>query len=262
MKQLKKSLDLSAGKYQQANIEIKKLKQQIARGITPQIEGLLEEDNLLAKLKELFPQDRFEHPGKGGDIIQFVFTQGEQIGIIVYECKKVKNFDRKHIEQAKLARRQRNADFAILVTNAFPSKKQYYFVEKTVFVISPISLEPIIQTLRDSLVRINMLRLSNEAKSKAVQKVYDYLASNEYSNKVNDMANQLMDLGRELKTEILSHRRVWEKRYQIYSTLYNDVGMIDHRLRSLTKGLSGKKPVLLPPPPKEYIDIEELQKAK
>ena len=262
MKQLKKSLDLSAGKYQQANIEIKKLKQQIAKGITPQIEGLLEEDTLLAKLKELFPQDRFEHPGKGGDIIQFVVAQGEQIGVIVYECKKVKNFDRKHIEQAKLARRQRNADFAILVTNAFPSKKQYYFVEKTVFVISPVSLEPITQTLRDSLVRINMLRLSNEAKSKAVQKVYDFLASNEYSNKVNDMASQLMDLGKDLKTEILSHRRVWEKRYQIYSTLYNDVGMIDHRLRSLTKGLSGKKLVLLPPPPKEYLDIEELKKAK
>ncbi len=261
MAQLQNSLKLSANKYQQANAEIRRLREQIAKGITPQIEGLLEEDILLTKLKELFPQDKFEHPGKGGDIIQFVFEQGQQIGIIVYECKKVKCFDKKHIEQAKKARRLREADFAVLVTNAFPSKKQYYFVEKTVFVISPISLEPITQTLRDSLVRIFMLRLSNEAKSKAVQKVYDYLSSNEYSNKVNDISNQLLDLGKELKAEVVSHKRVWERRYNLYSTLFNDIGAIDHKLRSLIKGLTSNKPILLPAPQKQYIDIEELQKA-
>lgn len=259
MNQLEKSLKLSADKYQRANEEIKKLKEQIQKGITPQIEGLLEEDKLLAKLQELFPQDKFEHPGKGGDIIQFVIEQGQQIGKIVYECKKVKNFDKKHIDQAKTARRIREADFAVLVTNVFPSKKQHYFVEKTVFVISPISLEPITQTLRDSLVRIFMLRLSNEAKSKAVQQVYNYLSSTEYSNKVNDLASQLMDLGKELKTEILSHKRVWEKRYKTYRSLYIDIGVIDHKLRTLIKGLPGGKTLQLPTPPKQFIDIEELQ---
>jgi hypothetical protein len=259
MNQLEKSLKLSADKYQQASAEIKKLKEQIQKGITPQIEGLLEEDKLLAKLHELFPQDKFEHPGKGGDIIQFVIEQGQQIGKIVYECKKVKNFDKKHIDQAKTARRIREADFAVLVTNVFPSKKQYYFVEKTVFVINPISLEPITQTLRDSLVRIFMLRLSSEAKSKAVQQVYAYLSSNEYSNKVNDLASQLMDLGKELKTEILSHKRVWEKRYKSYRSLYIEIGVMDHKLRSLINGLPGTKDLQLPAPPKQFIDIQELQ---
>lgn len=259
MAQLEKSLKLSAEKYQQANAEIKKLKEQIQKGTTPQIEGLLEEDRLLAKLRELFPQDRFEHPGKGGDIIQFVIEQGQQIGVIVYECKKVKNFDKKHIEQAKTARRIRGADFAVLVTNVFPSKKQYYFVEKTVFVISPVSLEPITYTLRESIVSIFMLRLSNEAKSKAVQQVYDYLSSNEYSNKINDLASQLTDLGKELKTEITLHKKVWEKRYKTYQSLYIDIGAIDHKLRSLIKGLPGGKTLQLPAPPRQYIDIEELK---
>ncbi|GER79114.1 MAG: hypothetical protein DPW21_00710 [Anaerolineae bacterium] len=259
MAQLEKSLKLSADKYQQANAEIKKLKEQIQKGITPQIEGLLEEGKLLATLQELFPHDRFEHPGKGGDILQFVIEQGQQIGIIVYECKKVKVFDKKHIDQAKTARRVRGADFAVLVTNVFPSKKQFYFVEKTVFVISPVSLEPITQTLRDSLVRIYMLRLSNEAKSKAVQQVYDFLSSNDYSNKVNDLATQLIDLGKELKTEISSHRRVWEKRYKVYKSLFIDIGVIDHKLRSLIRGIPGKKPLELPPPQQQFVDIEELQ---
>jgi len=163
MSQLENSLKLSARKYEQANDEIKKLKVQIEKGITPQIEGLLEEGKLLAKLKELFPQDKFEHPGKGGDIIQIVIEQGKEVGKIVYECKKVKIFARTHVEQAKEARILRQADFAVLVTNAFPAKKQHYFVEKDVFVISPVSLEPITYTLRESLAKMALLKLTTEA---------------------------------------------------------------------------------------------------
>lgn len=260
MIQLENSLKVSAKKYQQANEEIKKLKEQIEKGITPQIEGLLEEDKLLKKLKELFPQDIFEHPGKAGDIIQKVIEHEKEVGKIVYECKKVKTFSKNHISQAKEARKIRQADFAILVTNAFPSKKQYYFVENTVFVISPVSLEPITYTLRESLVRISLLKMSNEAKQKAVQRIYDYLSSNEYNNKMNDVAGQLIELGKDLKAEISSHKKTWLKRYDIYRDLFSDIGLIDYRLKDLMKNkIDGKSRLLLPEKSK-YIRIDELEK--
>ena len=260
MNQLENSLKVSAKKYEQASEEIKKLKEQIEKGITPQIEGLLEEDKLLAKLKDLFPNDKFDHPGKGGDIIQYVMEQDKEIGRIVYECKKVKSFNKNHVEQAKEARRQREADYAILVTNAFPSKKQYYFVEKTVFVISPVSLEPITYTLRESLVKMALLKMSNEAKQKAVQKVYDYLSSSEYNNKINDVASQLIDLATDLKAEMKSHRDRWEKRYLIYTKVYTDVVHIDFRLKGLVRSKLDEKAPLLLPPKKEFVTIEELER--
>lgn len=260
MSQLENSLKVSANKYAQANDEIKKLKEQIEKGITPQIEGLLEEGKLLSKLKELFPQDKFDHPGKGGDIIQFVTEQGKEVGKIVYECKKVKTFNKSHIEQAKEARRLRQADYAILVTNAFPSKKQYYFVEKTVFVISPVSLEPITYTLRESLVKMALLKMSNEAKQKAVQRVYDYLSSNDYNNKMNDVASQLIDLGKDLKIEMSTHKKTWERRYHIYRDLFTDIGMIDHKLKELIQNSLEDKPRLLLPEKTRYIEIAELEK--
>lgn len=258
MAQLENSLRVSAEKYRKASEEIEKLKEQIQKGITPQIEGLLEEKVLLAKLEELFPQDKFEHPGKGGDIIQFVIEQGKEVGKIVYECKKVKNFEKKHIEQARQARDTRHADFAVLVTNAFPSKKQYYFVDKNVFVISPVSLEPITYTLRESLVRIALLKMSNAAKEKAVQRVYDYLSSHEYNDKVNDVANQLMELGRDLKKEIVFHKNTWERRYNIYRALFNDIGVIDSNLKDLVHNRLQNKQRLLPEPKKQFPEIKEL----
>lgn len=259
MAQLENSLKVSAKKYEQAMQEIERLREQIDKGVTPQIEGLLEEKNLLAKLKELFPQDRFEHLGKGGDIIQTVIEQNKEIGKIVYECKKVKVFNKNHIEQTKEARVVRKADFAVLVTNAFPSKRQYYFVEKNVFVISPISLEPIVYTLRGSLVTIALLKMTNAAKERAVQEVYNYLSSNEYNNKINDVAGQLIDLAKDLKSEITNHKRTWLKRYSIYQHLFNDIGLIDNRLRSLVHEAFGRKAKMLPPPKKEFIEIEELK---
>lgn len=257
--QLQNNLKVSARRYEQASEEIKKLKEQMEKGITPQIEGLLEEAKLLSKLQELFPTDKFEHPGKGGDIIQYVIEQGKEIGKIVYECKKVKSFNKNHVEQAKEARRQRNADFAVLVTNAFPSKKQYYFVDKTVFVISPVSLEPITYTLRESLVKMAVLRLTNEAKQKAVQRVYDFLSSSEYNNKMNDVAGQLIDLAKDLKVEIKSHRDRWEKRYSVYSRLYSDIGIIDSKLKGLLQGKLDDKTKLLSPPKREFVEIKELE---
>ena len=260
MLSLETSLRVSSKKFQQATEEIKKLKEQIEKGITPQIEGLLEEGKLLAKLKALFPQDKFKHTGKGGDILQFIIEQGKEIGKIVYECKKVKMYNKKYIEQTKEARRFRQADYGVLVTNAFPSKKQYYFVEKTVFVISPISLEPVTFTLRDSLVKMALLKMSNRAKELAVQRVYDYLSGKDYNNKMNDVANQLMELGRDLKVEINSHKKTWEKRYHIYRTLFGDIGAIEYSLKELVQNRIENKTKLVLTKKTEFIEIEGLQK--
>jgi hypothetical protein len=260
MKQLEASLKLSAAKYEKANEEIKKLKEQLEKGITPQIEGLLEEDKLLAKLRELYPCDKFLHTGKGGDIIQIVLDGKSEAGKIVYELKKVKNFDKKHIQQTKNAKLLREADFAVLVTNAFPSKKNFYFVEKDVFVISPISLEPITYTLRESLIRISVLKLTNQAKEKAVQMVYEYLSGSEYKNRVNEIANNLVELGNELKKEISSHKNIWLKRYNTYKNIYYDIQNIDYRLQNmLQNNLPDQNRKLIEQPKKEFIQITELE---
>jgi len=261
MDQTEKRLKSALVQKEKGDEEIRRLKEQLEKGITPQIEGLLEEDKLLAKLKELFPNDEFEHTGKGGDIIQTVIEQGNSIGKIVYECKKTKSFSQNYIKQTSDARELRKADFAVLVTNAFPSKQQFYFVSKTVFVISPVSVEAVTYTLRESIVKISMLQLSNAAKEKAVNEVYKYLAGNEYTNKINLMASQLIGLADDLKSEMNSHHLTWRKRYNAYQGLYLDLGAIDTKLKGLLALSSPQDPArLLPDQRKGYPLIEGLEK--
>jgi len=260
MGQLERSLKIALTQKDKGDQEIKRLREQMEKGITPQIEGLLEEGILLAKLRELFPHDHFDHPGKGGDIIQTVIEQGRPVGKIVYECKKVKSFSQGHVQQAADARELRQANFAVLVTNAFPAKRQSYFVSNTVFVISPINVEPVTYVLRQSLVRIALLKLSNAEKMKAVNEVYKYLSGNEYSDKVNGMAYQLLTLAGDLKSEIHAHHQTWKKRYATYKDLYADVSVIDSRLRGLLALGEGKEvPKLAAGQQKIYPPLEELE---
>ena len=67
--------------------QIADLKEQLKKGTTPQVEGLLDEIKFCKLLKERFPQDKVEHTGKGGDVLQHVRLNGRAIGTIVYECK-------------------------------------------------------------------------------------------------------------------------------------------------------------------------------
>jgi len=261
MGQLEHSLKIALKQKDKGDQEIKHLREQMEKGITPQIEGLLEEHNLLSKLKELFPHDQFEHPGKGGDIVQIVIEQGKIVGKIVYECKKVKTFSQGHIQQAADAREQRQANFAVLVTNAFPAKRQSYFVANTVFVISPVNVEAVTYVLRQSLVRISLKNLSTAEKMKAVNEVYRYLSGNEYSDKINGMSYQLTMLAGDLRTEMQTHRQTWKKRYETYKDLFIDVNTIDTRLKSLLSLGEGKEaqPVALENHP-NYPLLEELEK--
>lgn len=261
MGQLERSLKIALTQKDKGDQEIKRLREQMEKGITPQIEGLLEEGILLAKLKELFPHDHFDHPGKGGDIIQTVMEQNKPIGKIVYECKKVKSFSQAHVQQAAAAREFRQANFAVLVTNAFPAKRQSYFVANTVFVISPVNVEPVTYILRQSLVKIALLRLSTADKMRAVNEIYKYLSGNEYSDKVNGMAYQLLSLAGDLKSEIHSHHVTWKKRYATYKELYTDVGVVDTRLKALL-ALGGIPEVqkLSAGQQKNYPPLEELER--
>jgi len=213
--------------------QIKVLQEQLKKGTTHQNEGLLEEKVLLQKLKELFKTDKFEHTGKGGDIIQTVIERGREIGKIVYECKKVKEYKKEYIDQTRKARQDRSADFAVLVTNRFPKKAQGYFVEKQVFVINPISVELISQTLRGSLVQLSLLKGDPALKNVAIQKIYSFLSSNDYSNRINDFVGQIIELRKDLETEVSSHAKLWTKRYKGYAILYGGVHSLDGRLKDL-----------------------------
>ena len=146
-------------------VKIEDLERRLKMGETAQSEGLLEERVLLEFLKEHFAADEYEHVGKSGDVVHDIRTdRGLKAGRIVYEVKRVQQWSSAHVLQCARARIDREADIAILVTNKFPAKRQYYFIERGVLVISPLAVLPIVHTAREGLVNIHALKLSGDQK--------------------------------------------------------------------------------------------------
>ncbi|MFC1507297.1 DUF2130 domain-containing protein [Thermoproteota archaeon] len=218
--------------------QIKQLEVQLRNQTTPQIEGLLYESTLIKELKKRFPNDKFEHTGKGGDIIHNVINEKSQVGIIVYECKKVQHYSQSHLKQTFRAKEKRKADFAILVTNAMKKGTQGFFIEKGVVVIYPAGVLSLVSVLRNQLLQIAEMKLSKLQKDNAMKLILEYVEGPEFSNSIESIIRENVELYNNLIDEIKKHVLSWKKRWGSYQKVCGEALTMKNTSKTL---LSGEK---------------------
>jgi len=103
-------------RMQARNRKLQEEMKMLKKHTSPQEIGLCDEGVLAKRLQKEFPEDRIQHVGKGGDVLQFVLFNKQDAGCIVYECKRVDRIASDHVAQTCLAKKTRQAHYAILVT--------------------------------------------------------------------------------------------------------------------------------------------------
>lgn len=217
---------------------IQNLERQLKNETTPQSEGLLYEGTLISELKKVFPKDIFQHTGKGGDIVHRVIHNDEIAGIIVYECKKVRTFQTRHIMQTTAAKLKRKADYGILVTNAKKAGAGNFFLSKDIIVIHPDGVLPLVRILRQQIIQISAMKLGKEQRDEAIQETIKYLEGAEFKNGIETIVQETLQLRDELKKEMKAHFMAWQKRYDTYKKICLEGGQIKGKTFAL---LTGKK---------------------
>jgi hypothetical protein len=189
---------------------------------------------MLQALQEKFPFDRFEHTGKGGDIVHYIKDGGKEVGIIVYELKKVSNFSSSHIQQTLTAKQTRNADYAILVTNAKRSKNDFGFsITKGIIIIHPAGALTVIAILREQLINISKLKLSNKQREEATRAVLDYIHSPAFKNSIESIIDNTIELYESMKKEVEDHISTWKDRLNRYNDINVKAIAIESRVVNL-----------------------------
>ena len=216
--------------------QIKELRRELERQTTPQMEGLLNEDNLTRQLKKRFPTDKFIQTRKGGDILQSIIRKGEQVGIMVYECKRVRRYSPSHVKQTAEAKEKRNADFAILVTNAMKKGTQGFFTERGVMVVHVAGVLPLATMLRDQVIRIAELKLGQLQRRKAVKLVLEYLEGPDFTNSLDAIIGETITLYNDLKEEVKKHVISWKKRYDSYKKVHEQTLAVKGTSKALLSG--------------------------
>lgn len=241
--------------------QIRELERQLEKHTTPQWEGLLYEDELMKELSRRFPEDRFENPGKRGDILHTVVRNDEEVGLIVYECKRVQHYSSGHVKQASQAKENRKADFGILVTNAMKKGTQGFFTERSVIVVHSAGVISLVGILRNQIIRIADMKLGRQERDKAIHRTLEYLEGPEFANSMDAIMQESIALYKDLVDEVERHKAVWKRRYSSYKRVCEVASTVKSTTQSLLSGEPEYKELIetqsLPP----LLQLPELDKS-
>ena len=259
---LAKQLDRRMEALTTANRKIKELKEQLKKGTTSQTEGLDFEKIVVKELKERFePEDRIEPHGKKGDILQVVRYKKQELGKILYECKKTDKFSKGFIKQTKDAVRDRKATFGVLVTAAFKKDTEGFYVENDVIVVHPFGVCYIAQILRNNIIELALARNTKKEIDQKAKNLIDYISGEEFRNIANDTIYKTKSLAELLVKEYNQHMSHWKIRADNYGSINSNVRSLDNNTRAILRGekpqkVQGERLLELP-----FLMVQNLKEA-
>jgi hypothetical protein len=180
------------------------------------------EIDLYEQLRSTFASDRIQRVPKGvngADVIHEVMHNGRACGKIVYDAKNRDAWQNGFATKLKADKLAQGADHAILSSNKFPKDKREIHLQDGVIVAAPQRVPAIVEILRDQIIRLSELRVSNEERdSKSVQ-LYAFITSEHCKQLIGEVeaqAGKMLDLDAK---EQEAHRRLWDQRKKLIHTV-------------------------------------------
>jgi hypothetical protein len=180
------------------------------------------EIDLFEHLRAAFETDRIQRVPKGvngADVIHEVIHNGRVCGKIVYDAKNRDAWQNGFAIKLKADKLAQGADFAILSSNKFPRDKAHVHNQDGVIIASPARVLAIVEILRDQLVRMLELRVSNEARGSKMEELYCFITSEhcrQLIEQVEAQAGKMLDLDAK---EQEAHRRLWDQRKKLINSV-------------------------------------------
>ncbi len=192
-------------------------------------------------LRDTFRRDdiaRIKKGQPGADIRHHVLHRGTQCGTILIDSKNRQGWQNAYVTKLREDQVAAKADYAVLSTTVFPSgRKELYIDEETgVIVVNRARAVEVIGLLRQAMIRMHLLGLSQDERADKRDMLYKYITSEEYRQHLGEterLAIGILDLDVE---EQRAHSKVWEKRGKMATRLRNAVREIDTEVAAILEG--------------------------
>lgn len=181
-----------------------------------QLQGEAQEIELESLLRARFPGDLIEEVPKGvfgGDIVHRVTgTAGQACGIILWESKRTKSWSDSWLPKLRDDQRAARADVAVIVSTALPEGVDTFDFVGNVWVVKPRFAAPVALALRQGLIDIAGVRLSQEGQQTKMELVYAYLTGSRFRHRVEAIVERFSEMQTDLDRERKAMTRLWAKR--------------------------------------------------
>ncbi|PVD49719.1 DUF2130 domain-containing protein [Terrimonas sp.] len=208
MKEMEKQLD------DQKKL-IDQMKRKAEQG-SMQMQGEVQELLLEDLLKNAFPFDEINEVGKGAkgaDCIQTIRNQfGQECGKIIYESKRTQHFSADWIEKLRVDMRTRDADIAVIVTQAMPKDMDQFGEKNGVWICTFAEVSALAHILRDSIIKIFTATRSQENKGDKMHLLYDYLTGREFAEQWKAIREGFLSMKISIQRERDAMEKLWKAR--------------------------------------------------
>ncbi|HTN17743.1 MAG TPA: DUF2130 domain-containing protein [Chitinophagaceae bacterium] len=217
---------------------VEEMKRKAEQG-SMQLQGEVQELLLEAMLRQRFPFDLIEEVGKGvrgGDCVHIVRNQfGQECGKIVYESKRTNAFSNDWIEKVKADMRSKNADIAVIVTQALPKDVTSFGLKDGVWICSYKEAGTLALMLREQILKVYQVMQNSENKTDKMSLLYGYLTSNEFSEQWKAIREGFQSMKSSIQKERDAMEKLWKAREkQLEKILLNAA-----HIKGSVEGISG-----------------------
>lgn len=219
--------------------QIDDLKRRSEQG-SSQLQGSVQELDLENLLRNEFNLDSIEPVPKGeygGDIIHRVLSKdGNSAGIILWECKRTKNWSDTWLPKLREDQRTAKAEIAVIVSLVLPKDIETFGNFEGIWIAHPNVAIPLAMVLRHSLIEISSARLSSQGQQTKTEMIYQYLTGPRFRQRVEAIVEAFSIMKEDLDKERKVIMKQWAKREeQILHVTQATVGMYGD-----LQGIAGK----------------------
>lgn len=204
-----------------------------------QLQGEIQELALEDLLRQSFPFDKVNEVGKGvrgADCILTVRNSvAQEVGCIIFESKRTKEFSADWIDKLKADMINRSADLAVIVTQAMPKDIDRFGEQRGVYICGFAEVKSLVTVLRQALLKIYEAKKSQENKGDKMVMLYDYLTGSEFMSQWNTMRESFQNFRKALQKERDDFEKNWKKKEKLLELIINNSLQISGSI----EGISG-----------------------
>ncbi|MBI2049486.1 DUF2130 domain-containing protein [Candidatus Roizmanbacteria bacterium] len=209
--------------------ELEDMRRKLQQG-SQQTQGEAFELDFEERLKTEFPNDKISEVLKGmrgADLMQEVWDRNNnKCGLILWELKNTKSWSEQWIDKLKIDQREVTADYAVIVSEALPSKVETAKYHKNVWITKRNFVIGLACALRMNLIQIAMVRRSNEGKKEKTDLLYSYLSGTEFRLRVEAIIEAFTNMQIEIEKEKRYFANKWARdEKNIRAVIDNTYGM-------------------------------------
>jgi hypothetical protein len=181
------------------------------------------EINLYEDLKAAFPTDRIERVNKGqagADILHVVINNGNECGTIIYDSKNHNQWRYEFVSKLASDQMAAKAAHSVLSTRKFPAGSRHLHVHDGVIIASPARVVAVVSLLRQNLLQIHTLTLSNEARTQKTAELYSFITSKRFNDLLARIETHTDDLLELQVKDQKAHGVMWRRQGELLSSIH------------------------------------------